>query len=53
MSRERDVPRVGVLWRGDRRADAPLPSADRGLGPLYDAPTVAAATLRRLAEAGH
>jgi hypothetical protein len=37
MSRERDVPRVGVLWRGDRRADAPLPRADRGLGPLYDA----------------
>jgi hypothetical protein len=26
-----------VLWRGDRRADAPLPPADRGLGPLFDA----------------
>src|SRR5579859_5454460 len=37
MSRERDVPRVGVLWRADRRAGAPLPRADRGLGPLYDA----------------
>lgn len=37
MSRERDVPRIGVLWRGDRRAGAPLPRADRGLGPLYTA----------------
>ncbi len=30
-------PRVGVLWRGDRRAQAPAPRADRGLGALYDA----------------
>jgi hypothetical protein len=36
MSREREVPRIGVLWRGDRRARASLPRADRGLGPLYD-----------------
>ena len=36
-NRERQAPRIGVLWRGDRRADAPLPRADRGLGPLYDA----------------
>jgi hypothetical protein len=35
--REHGVPRIGVLWRGDRRAAAPLPRADRGLGPLYDA----------------
>ena len=32
-----DAPRIGVLWRGDRRAEAPLPAADRGLGPLFDA----------------
>jgi hypothetical protein len=36
-SREREVPRIGVLWRGDRTAEAPLPREDRGLGPLYDA----------------
>ncbi len=29
--------RIGVLWRGDRQAGAPLPPADRGLGPLYAA----------------
>lgn len=37
MEQEQGAPRVGVLWRGDRRADAPLPRADRGLAPLYDA----------------
>jgi hypothetical protein len=37
MSQEQGAPRIGVLWRGDRRADAPLPRADRGLGPLYEA----------------
>ncbi len=37
MSREEEALRIGVLWRGDRRAAAPLPRADRGLGPLYDA----------------
>ena len=37
MSQEQAAPRIGVLWRGDRRADAPRPRADRGLGPLYDA----------------
>lgn len=37
MMQEPGAPRIGVLWRGDRRADAPLPRADRGLGPLYDA----------------
>jgi hypothetical protein len=26
-----------VLWRGDRQADATMPRADRGLGPLYEA----------------
>ncbi len=36
-NREREMPRIGVLWRGDRQAEAPLPPADRGLGPLYDA----------------
>jgi hypothetical protein len=35
MSQEREAPRIGVLWRGDRRAEAPRP--DRGLGPLFDA----------------
>jgi len=29
--------RIGVLWRGDRQAVAPLPRADRGLGPVYEA----------------
>lgn len=37
MGQEHEVVRIGVLWRGDRRAGAPLPRADRGLGPLYDA----------------
>lgn len=37
MSQEQEALRIGVLWRGDRRAEAPLPRADRGLGPLYDA----------------
>jgi hypothetical protein len=36
-NREQEVPRIGVLWRGDRLALAPLPRADRGLGPLYEA----------------
>ena len=31
------LPRMGVLWRGDRRAEAPAPRADRGLGALYAA----------------
>ena len=29
--------RIGVLWRGDVRAKAPAPRADRGLDPLYAA----------------
>src|SRR5215203_3161341 len=29
--------RIGVLWRGDRRAEAPAPRADRGLDGLYAA----------------
>jgi hypothetical protein len=37
MGQGRETARIGVLWRGDRRAEAPLPRADRGLGPLYDA----------------
>jgi hypothetical protein len=37
MSGEQGRARIGVLWRGDRRAGAPLPRADRGLGPLYEA----------------
>jgi hypothetical protein len=37
MSQERETPHIGVLWRGDRRAEAPLPRADRGLRPLFDA----------------
>ena len=37
MSEDQEVPRIGVLWRGDRQAEASLPRADRGLGPLYDA----------------
>ena len=36
-SAEQDVPRIGVLWRGERQAETPLPRADRGLGPLYAA----------------
>jgi hypothetical protein len=35
MNRHQEGPLIGVLWRGDRRAEAPLPRADRGLGPLY------------------
>ncbi len=35
-SREQDAPRIGVLWREDRRAGSALPRADRGLRPLYD-----------------
>src|SRR6478609_6382003 len=31
------LPRVGVLWRGDRQAEAPAPRTDRGLGVLYAA----------------
>jgi hypothetical protein len=34
---EQGLSRIGVLWRGDRRAGALLPRADRGLGPLYEA----------------
>jgi len=34
---ELERPRLGVLWRGDRRTDAPSPRADRGLGALYAA----------------
>jgi hypothetical protein len=37
MRQEQPAPRIGVLWRGDRRAERPLPAADRGLGPLFDA----------------
>ncbi len=37
MKRDQEVPRIGLLWRGDRLAEVPLPRADRGLGPLYDA----------------
>ena len=37
MTRDREAPRIGVLWRGDRRAQARWPAADRGLGPLFDA----------------
>lgn len=36
-SQEQRMPRIGVLWRGDRRAESPRPAADRGLGPLFDA----------------
>lgn len=36
VAQEQSRLRIGVLWRGDRR-DSPLPRADRGLGPLYDA----------------
>ena len=35
--RHERLPRIGVLWRGDRRAEAPAPRADRGLGALYAA----------------
>ena len=37
MSREQKTPRIGVLWRGDRRAEALSPPRDRGLAPLYEA----------------
>jgi hypothetical protein len=37
MSQEQRMPRIGVLWRGVRRAESPLPAADRGLVPLFDA----------------
>lgn len=37
MTQEQQTPRIGVLWRGDRHAEAPWPAADRGLGPLFDA----------------
>ena len=36
-SKVQDLPRIGVLWRGERGAGASLPRADRGLGPLYEA----------------
>jgi len=36
-NRDRELPRIGVLWRGDRLAPNPMPREDRGLGPLYDA----------------
>lgn len=35
--RHERLPRIGVLWRGDRRAEAPAPHANRGLGALYAA----------------
>lgn len=31
------VPRVGLLWRGDRRAEAPTARVEQRLGPLLDA----------------
>lgn len=37
MGQEQETPRIGLLWRGDRRAEAPWPAADRGLGPLFGA----------------
>jgi hypothetical protein len=37
MAGAHELPRIGVLWRGDRRAQAPAPRADRGLGALYAA----------------
>jgi hypothetical protein len=37
MGQEQETLRIGVLWRGDRQAEATLPRANRGLGPLYDA----------------
>jgi hypothetical protein len=33
----RGIPRIGILWRGDRAAALPRPRADRGLEPLYQA----------------
>ncbi len=35
--RHERLPGIGVLWRADRRAEAPAPRADRGLGALYAA----------------
>lgn len=37
MSQDQRIPRIGILWRGDRQAESPRPAADRGLGPLFDA----------------
>jgi hypothetical protein len=37
LLQEPGAPHIGVLWRDDRQAVTPLPRADRGLGPLYDA----------------
>jgi len=37
MMQARERPRIGVLWRGDRRAQSPAPRADRGLDALYAA----------------
>lgn len=48
MSEELGRPRIGVLWRGDRRAEGSLPPADRGLGPLYDAFTTLPVDLEQL-----
>src|SRR5487761_2431067 len=31
------VPRIGILWRGDRSIESPAPRPDRQLGPLFDA----------------
>jgi len=37
MPENQQASRIGVLWRGDRRADRQLPRADCGLGPLFEA----------------
>jgi len=37
MTGHERLPRIGVLWRGDRREQAPSPRADRGLEALYAA----------------
>lgn len=36
MTRARQ-PRIGLLWRGDRRTEPPSERADRVLGPLFEA----------------
>jgi hypothetical protein len=37
MGQEQGTPRIGLLWRGDRRTEPPSARADQVLGPLFEA----------------
>jgi hypothetical protein len=37
MGQELGAPRIGLLWRGDRRTEPPSARADQVLGPLFEA----------------